>query len=571
MGDDRSGFGGGCVRLDAISLTLGATAQLDARGNTTAHDGVGGGAGGCILLNGMYTLLNSGSVLNVSGGHGGSSFDSFGAAGGGGGGRIKFVKHTFGDLGCSLLRNAGDPGSINALGGISGEINEGSTPGPDSPQLISPANEQQVGRSPTFNFIATDPADAKFLKYQLLLSLNDSFTPVIFTASQLNPDSGWSKPYYASDEQASYTLQFELEGGTTYYWSVSVTSNEGVDWVDSGSRSLTATSNNDPCLPQLIQPGKNQIDVSILPAFRVLGSDPDGDTLTFELVLSRAADLSNPQLLDDSYSGWDKSVYPLAQAYAGVTATCQLLNNDVLLPNTGYYWQVRAFDQYLQTSMSDIFYFKTALTPPLTPQLIFPDDNYQAPDSRITFQFKLASDSGNTLKGRLELSEDNFQNIWKVFDQTQDQTGWSEAFYQANNTAAFTLPSGIQLQRQKPYWWRVYALDGTYQGPVSVTRSFSLANTFEFQNVRVIPNPAVSVSTIQIYVQLSVDAEITIRFYNKMGKEVDKLHVSAQGGSQGNNITYDISQYAVGIYLYVIEAKSAFGNKRITKDFAVIN
>ena len=572
-GMERSGFGGGCIRLDAISLTIGTAtaAYLDAQGNTTAHDGVGGGSGGCILLNGICTLLNSGSILNVSGGHGGSSIGFSGDAGGGGGGRIKFVKHTFNDFGCSLLRNGGNPGSLDAGNGDVGEINEGSAPTPTSPQLLSPEDGQEVGRSPTFTFKATDPADSKFLKYQLIMSLNPLFNPVTFTATQLNPDVGWDKPYYSSGEEASYALQYELEGGRTYYWAVSVTSNEGADWVDSGARSLTATSNNAPCPPQLLQPLQDQIDVSTIPDFKILGADPDGDTLTFKVTLAKDPGLSNPKVFDASYPGWDKSAYVPEETYSGVTATCRILAGDTLDPGTDYYWKAVVSDPYLQTSESEIFHFTTSITPPSTPQLIFPENNYQAPDSRINFRFRAAGVSGNSINGCVQLSRNNFQDIWHSFDQTRDQAGWSETSHQSGRIASFTLPSGIQLERNTTYWWRAYSIEGVVWSAVSETRTFSLADSLEFQNVRIVPNPAVSTSSVRIYIQLSVDAKITIRFYNKLGRELDKIHVQAIGGAQGNIINYDISKYACGIYFYVIEAKSSYGTEKITKQFAVVD
>jgi len=690
------GLGGGCIRLDAISLTLGATAQLFARGNPIAYARVGGGSGGCILLNGIYTSLKNNYLLDVSGGPGGEAKNPFGAAGGGGGGRIKFIQHyTFDNQGGTIYLNGGGSGGGTAEAGLAGTSVVVTAPSPNAPILKFPENGQQVGTTPTFTFVATDPADSKFLKYRLEISLNDTFSsPVTITADQLaNPDDpGWGgKPYFSSGEQASYVIQAALTTGTAYYWRVSVTNNEGANWVTSTEyRQFTTTDtvNVRPVKPQLTQPSQDQTNVSKTPAFQILCADPDGDTMTCVLILSKDQELSSPQIFQASYAGWDQAGYFPGGEYIGITATCQILNSgsnlDALVPGTDYYWKAMVYDAFQQSNVSDIYHFITVdkpavpvivspanntivttktpslkvvsqsptasllnykielssdnyqtilsfqsqngggwsksaytsgetaelvipaayalipgqsyswrayaydidndnwslvttnytftvITPPLVPVLISPEENYEAPNSQITFQFKAESESGNTLNGRFELSENNFSTTLYSFDQTQDQTGWSKVFYHSNSTMAFTLPVSIQLERGKTYWWRVYATDGISWGPASEIRCLSLTNVLEFQAVRTIPNPAVSTDTLQIHVQLSVDADITIRFYNKLGKEVDQFHTRAQGGTQGNIFNYNISKYASGVYFYVIEARSIFGMKKITKRFAVVN
>ncbi len=696
--NSASGFGGGSIRLDAISLTLGATARLLAMGNPDAFNTVGGGSGGGILLNGIHAcLLKTGTAyyLDVSGGPGGGQ-DEYEAAGGGGGGRIKFIKHpSFEDQGGTILLDGGPSGGGDAEAGEPGKLEVTSAPMPNPPDLISPDNGQEVGVLPTFIFGAADPADSKFLKYKLEISLNPFPSPVSITANQLTEpeDPGWrGKPFFFSREEASYAVQYALDTSTDFFWQVWVTNNEGVDWICSEEQrqfTTMAQINSRPLQPQQLQPLHDQINVSKTPAFQTLCVDPDGDTLTCKIILSKNPELSNPQIFGSSYSGWDQTSYLPEGAYAGITATCQVLNSgddlDALLPGTNYYWIVQVYDAYQQSNFSEnIYHFTTVarppaptvdspldqetvttktpslkiasqsptngplyykielssdsfqtmvvftsengggwskssytsteiaelvipaayalvpgitytwqayaydidndnwspvtgnisftvITPPLLPQLLFPDDAYAAPNASLTFQFTAESESGNTLNGRLELSEDDFLNVWRRFDQTQDHTGWSSPDYQSNSIMAFTLPSSLQLERGSTYWWRTYATDGISWGPASASRSFSLTRTLEFQQVRAVPNPAVSTSTLEIHFRLSVDAHVTIRFYNKLGKEVDQFHAPALGGAEGNIFKYDISRYASGIYFYVIEARSIFGIRKTTGRFAIVN
>lgn len=107
--------------------------------------------------------------------------------------------------------------------------------------------------------------------------------------------------------------------------------------------------------------------------------------------------------------------------------------------------------------------------------------------------------------------------------------------------------------------------------PASEAVIFSLANTKVFEYIRIVPNPAVSRSRIRIHVRLAADADITIRFYNKLGRELDSLRVQARAGSHGNTFGYSISDYAAGVYFYVIEARSIFGKEKITGQFAVVD
>jgi hypothetical protein len=85
------------------------------------------------------------------------------------------------------------------------------------------------------------------------------------------------------------------------------------------------------------------------------------------------------------------------------------------------------------------------------------------------------------------------------------------------------------------------------------------------------PNPAVKERFLRIQLVVTVDADVSIRFFNKLGKEIGKTQAQVQGGVQENEIPWDISNYAAGVYYCVITVKSAFGEKSITKRFAVVN
>jgi type IX secretion system substrate protein len=692
---NRYGYGGGSIRCDATVLRIGFSAKISADGFTFSTDNVGGGSGGCVYLCGYDIEFTNGFSIQATGGPGGSANGLYLGAGGGGGGRLK-IYYTSLDINTSNFNvYGGSSGGDGAAKGSDGPTPVLQTfPTPYPPSMISPAhNSMEVGTSPTFVFIGSDPVNSKFLKYIVEIDYPTAGVNSI-TANQLtNPiDPGWGgKTHFFSDEVGSYYINnYQLETSTPYFWRVLVTNDEGNTWIPATSYNKFTTSSvvtYPPEIPQLRQPIDDSTNVSKTPEFQVLIADPDGDTLTCTLYVAQDEFMSNPQTFLYTYPGWDQASYIPSGPYAGVTATCQILNEgsflDALSPGTDYYWRVTVNDSSQQSRSSAVFNFSTVdrpsvpelispvdasvvdtknprlrirstsptssnlnykielssdnfqamlvfqsdssggwskedytsgeiaelhipgtysllpgttytwrayaydidnnnwsavtdvysftvITPPLMPELIAPSDNYAAPNSQITFQFKVESESGNTVTGRLEISDQGFPQITYTFDQLVDQNGWKEPFYQSNSVMAYTVPDYIRFDRGEPYYWRVYTTDGISLGTVSETRQFTLTESLDFQEVKAAPNPAVSTDTLQIYLKLSADSDVTINFYNKIGRQVEQIHLRALGGAQGNTIQYNISKYASGVYYYVIEARSEFGIKKISKQFAVV-
>ncbi len=704
---------GGSLRIDAMSLTLGALARLNANAYSAYPVAGGGGSGGGILLNGIHTFLTANYTLNTRGGPGqlhvqstvsptvsatavmtGTPVPTFAPGGGGGaGGRIKLLQYaSFTDQGGTLNVTGGLSGGGTAQSGAPGMIQILPAPTPERPQLLSPAEDQLVGQSPTFNFVASDAMQSQFLKYWIQISDNPAFSTLVHENSQLNPGAGWAgREYYRSNEGAYYYMPPGiLNLGATYYWRVRVTNNQGGSWSqDSLGRSFqtTSVSNNKPLKPNLLAPAAAETNVIKAPALQTLCADPDGNSLTFTVILSQDPDLLNPDLFQSSYPGWDQSGYGSAYRYAGVTATCQILNNstypDALQPGVTYYWRVVAADEYEETNSSDIssftvvdlpttpillappdggiattktpdldlsstsptgnplqyrlelssdsyqtiitflsdsspgwtqtqyasgetarleippayalvpgktyswraFSFDQAndnwsevsssasfqvITPPLLPQLVSPPDNYSAPDAELAVHFYAISESGNTLTYRCELSADAFQTVFAAFTQSTSAAGWTAAYYPSGETATFNLPASLGLERGRSYAWRVQAQDGISWGPYSEARSFNVANQLEIRSAKVFPNPAVRARQVQVQMELSVDADITLRVFNILGKEIRTHRFSARGGAEPARFSLDIGTFASGTYFCHLEAKSMLGTRQVVKRLSVV-
>lgn len=687
---DYSGYGGSGIRLDAKNVTLGSTSQILASANQLAYPTVGGGSGGTILLDGITLTIGSGALLEAKGGPGGRSSGDISQAGGGGGGRIKYLQRgTFSDLGVNTNVTGNVSGGGNAKPGANGTVETMSTlPLPNAPTLMSPLNMAEVGTRPTMVFQAVDPSQSKFLNYQLFIAEDASFNLIFHESSQKDQGPGWgNKEYYSSNELAYYSLPVDLALGSTYYWSVSVTSDDGQTWIDASPRfimSTVTTINTRPTMPEITLPSNGATELGKLPLFQIVVSDPDGDTLTCSLAISKNPNLTNAQVFNFNYAGWDDSSYLPPSAYLGVTATCQLQVGDSLEPGTTYYYQATAYDHLQQSrqsfiqsfttverptvpiviepvtqstvstkqpklsfystspSNSQLYYllelssddFQTIIvyqsnsgsngwsqptyssgqlaeltiptenqlvpgvdyswrcqayditnqfwslmtsnytffvsTPPFTPDLIAPADNYDAPDSQITFQFKTESEGGNTLNGRVEISTDQFQSIIFDFDQTSSQAGWDQPFYVSNSIAAFTIPDNINIDRSRNYQWRASFYDGFSWSGVSEIRHFSFATQLRFKQSKLYPNPAVQTDRITISYQLTLDAEVTCTIYNKLGKEIYQQSQFSQGGIDVNLMTINIANFAPGLYFYLLQAQSGDKVTQSKKAFAIV-
>jgi hypothetical protein len=377
--------------------------------------------------------------------------------------------------------NGGAAGGGTAQAGSNGAIQYVLTvPVPNAPILILPGNGQVVGQQPTFMFYATDPGNSKFLSYQIDFSQVSSFSPLTFTVDQRQQDPGWGgKLYLSSGEVASYTLPSALQSSTVYYWRVRATNNQGGSWsANSTPQALTTTaiSNPPPMPPVGFQPAAGQTLVGKTPVFQVEGADPEGNTLTFAVVLSTDPLLQNAQMFQATYGGWNQAQYVPAADYAGVSATCQVLNGganlDALIPGEDYYWRVVAYDALQQSAQSPIYHFSTVPLPE-PPAVVAPLPGALVTTRQPQLQMTAQSPTGGSLAYKIELSSDAFQTELLFASQSG---GWSKATYASGETAAMLVPASYPLLPGTVYQWRgsVYDVANDNWSLVSASEAFTV-------------------------------------------------------------------------------------------------
>jgi hypothetical protein len=203
-------------------------------------------------------------------------------------------------------------------------------------------------------------------------------------------------------------------------------------------------------------PTASQTNIFKLPTFQVLCADPNGNSLTFSMLLSKDPSLSNPQIFQPTYGGWDQPSYASTANYAGITATCQLLPADALEAGTQYYWQVTASDEYLETKTSDIGTF-TVVPIPTTPTLLSPAHTSVVTTDRPILLMSAASPNGGPLKYKLELSGDDFQTVTTYL--SENGGGWSKPQYASGETASLQIVGTNALVSGQTYTWQVTTYD----------------------------------------------------------------------------------------------------------------
>ncbi|MEA3494008.1 MAG: Ig-like domain-containing protein [Candidatus Margulisiibacteriota bacterium] len=231
-------------------------------------------------------------------------------------------------------------------------------------------------------------------------------------------------------------------------------SDGGPDAADSGPDAADADAgvcvdNNPPGVFGTTQPEDNASDVSLRPTFEWANStDPDGHTVTYDLMIDTNADFTSAVTYDAS-------------------TLRQYTLTDPLAADTTYYWRVVARDVCDAETVSlpsPAFSFKTLAdcsTNPGTFDLVDPADqaDWVSLTPTLDWTDSLDLDPGDTVTYRLEIA-DNAQ-----FNNSTVYSGLTES--------AYTLNAGEALANGQTYHWRVFAEDDCQNEVASTT-------TYEF-------------------------------------------------------------------------------------------
>jgi len=194
-------------------------------------------------------------------------------------------------------------------------------PAPNEPSSPTPSDEDTTdGTGPTLTWEASDPD-------------NDDLTYDVYLGTSSSP------PSEASDISSKSYEPGSLEKGTTYYWKVEVTDQDGAT-TEGPVWSFTTPSseNQSPNEPSSPSPFDGATTDGTSPTLTWEASDPDGDDLTYDLYFGTS---SSPSLETSDLSS--KKYDP-----------------DALQNGTTYYWKVKATDPEGAVTEGPVWSFTTS-------------------------------------------------------------------------------------------------------------------------------------------------------------------------------------------------------------------
>ncbi|GAB6188970.1 hypothetical protein JCM30566_07090 [Marinitoga arctica] len=309
----------------------------------------------------------------------------------------------------NYLRNSPWPiylGDKKHTGNINKNINIPENRPPLKPYNPYPQDGSEISlTSITLTWESSDP-DGDNVYYNLYFDSNNN--PNLL-ASNLN--------------QNSYQIN-NLTAGT-YYWYI-----EAIDEKGNISKSSIwsfvikeGVQNNPPLKPNLLEPLNNANNISNNVVLKWQCSDPDGDTLKYDVYINTEPILSTP--IETDYTNTTYSM--------------------VLDTNTTYYWKVVAKDGKGGETSSDIYSFTTSEeinNPPNKPILLEPLNNTTNVEPNVTLSWSATDPDGDTLTYDLYFGKSsNFTVPYKKDLKT-------------------TTMYLTDLELGATYYWKVVAKDG---------------------------------------------------------------------------------------------------------------
>ena len=325
------------------------------------------------------------------------------------------------------------------------------------PVLLQPAPGAVVTPTPTFRMKATSSPGSR-MKYKVVVWRGDEQVAVF---DQTTDTTGWSKPDYASGEEAVLTIPAAqaLPTGSLQWQAFAY---DGTRWSE-GSAKRAMVVNRMPATPTLISPEANAIVLGT-PTLKVQASDIDTtDVLKYRIVFTR--DNTTVATFDQTVdaTGWSKSGYA-----SGEEATLTIPANRALNPGT-YRWQAFVYDgkQWSEGSESRTIIVNS---PPAAPELLEPAGKAFVAYTP-TFRLRATDANSDSLQYKIVVKQAGL--VVATFDQSVDATGWSKSSYASGETAVFTVPAGVALTKGA-YQWQAFAYDGRQWSSGSWERSFTV-------------------------------------------------------------------------------------------------
>ena len=356
------------------------------------------------------------------------------------------------------------------------------------PSLIFPTDQTgDLSTSTAFVWSPTILADA----YEIEVGLDSLFLEVVHLATVTDTSS-----------------QLELEYGTSYYWRVRSTQENG----EANCWSATwrfSTQIAPPSSPTLISPADGAVDLPLSTSFSWSAAGAE----SYAIQVAR----------DSAFTDLERDESDLLD-----------LMVDFLLSDyqTTYYWRVKAVNSTGESDWSEIWRFSTQITPPSSPTLISPADG--AVDLPLSTSFSWSAAGAESYA--IQVARDS-----AFTDLERDESDLLDL-----------MVDFLLSDYQTTYYWRVKAVNSTGESDWSEIWRFETTLMTDIQeltakhNLRVFPNPAQEVLFIEFNSKRSVKTDVWI--YSAAGQRIGSTQQHVYEG--GNRLEISLSSLPPGIYLF---------------------
>lgn len=338
---------------------------------------------------------------------------------------------------------------------------------PDKPILKSPGDKEKINfvkvTDLTFSWSSVTDIDEDDVYYEFVLLCNGQEvhrrSPVL------------SNSYYINN------ISNLLDVGKTYTWYVISKDRHGGK-TESDRFTFETYSNTPPSVPTSPYPGDNAENLpNRIPRFSWYSTDPDGDTLRYDLYIGES-----PDSLKLEAGGLTTNVFETPRLFEfGKT----------------YYWKVVVSDGYNPPVEGPVWKFTITNkdNAPTVPELISPENGASGVAmNNVTLKWKASSDK-----------ETPSQNLiyYLYIGQADQITLYSTITGQTSSEISQIVSN---LSPTTTYYWRVEVKDSFGNYAYSATRSFKTKQN-EAPNIPTNPNPSdgsvISVGSIPTTITLS--------------------------------------------------------------------